>query len=93
MTSSAKAASSKPTSSLKQKPVKFIPNIIQLQEALKDLPDPKLHDQDRYTCPVLVDGKNHSLEFVRKRITRGSTRPFRWIYAGKVLIRNQDIPK
>jgi hypothetical protein len=93
MTSSAKAASPKPTSSLEQNPGKFIPNITQLQEALKDLPDPALYDQDRYTYAVLGDGKNHSLEFVRKRITRGSTRPFRWIYQGKVLIRNQDIPK
>jgi hypothetical protein len=37
-----------------------------------------------------VGNKRRFIEFTRKRITRGSARPYRWIYEGKVLIRKRD---
>lgn len=91
--SSRSASSSKSSSSRSSKASKFIPNIAQLQQAIKDLPDPELYAADSCTCPVYVDGKNKPIEFTRKRITRGSLRPYRWIYEGKVLIRKQDSSK
>ena len=70
---------------------KFLPNLTQLQEATKELPDPEEWDEDNYIHQLLVNNKRKTLEFVRKRITRGSQRPYRWVYEGKVLIRKRDI--
>ncbi len=72
---------------------KFIPNLTQLQTATKELPNAELWPEDSFQCPVVVDEKTKVIEFIRKRITRGSSRPYRWIYEGKVLIRNRDIPE
>lgn len=85
--SSTHASKSKRTST------KFIPNLTQLKEATKGLPDAELWPEDTCICPILVDEKQKTIEFTRKQITRGSTRPYRWIYEGKVLIRNRDIPE
>ena len=63
----------------------------QLQEALKDLPDPELWSENTCSCPILVEKKQKFIEFTRKRINRGSSRPYRWIYEGKVLIRKRDV--
>lgn len=62
----------------------------QLQQALKDLPDPELWSEKTCVCSVLVEKKQKLIEFTRKRINRGNTRPYRWIYEGKVLIRKRD---
>jgi hypothetical protein len=62
----------------------------QLQQAIKDLPDPEIWSENTCLTAVLVDRKRHFIEFTRKRITRGSARPYRWIYEGKVLIRKRD---
>ena len=91
--SSPRSSPSRTSSSREKKPSKFIPNISQLQEALKDLPDPEFYSQDSCISTVYVSGKNQSLEFTRKRIMRGNSKPYRWIYEGKVLIRKQDTPK
>ena len=69
---------------------KFIPNLAQLQQAIKDLPDPEIWSENSCLTAVLVDNKRRFIEFTRKRITRGSARPYRWIYEGKVLIRKRD---
>jgi hypothetical protein len=91
--SSSNSSSSRSSSSREKKPAKFIPNIAQLQEVTKDLPDPELYNEDSCVASVYVNGKNQQLEFTRKRITRGKNRPYRWIYEGKILIRKQDVPK
>ena len=70
---------------------KFLPNLTQLQEATKELPDPEEWGEDNYTHQLLVNNQRKTLEFVRKRITRGSQRPYRWVYEGKILIRKRDI--
>jgi hypothetical protein len=77
----------------KRSPIKFIPNLTQLSDATKDLPDAELWPDDTYACPIEVNGGQKTIEFKRKQITRGSERPYRWIYKGKVLIRNRDIPE
>ncbi len=63
----------------------------QLQELLKDLPDPELWSEKTCSCSILVDKKQKFIEFTRKRINRGSSRPYRWIYEGKILIRKRDV--
>lgn len=83
--------SSKSASKSKRKSPKFIPNLIQLSAAAKELPDAELWPNDNFLCPVLVDKKQKTIEFKRKQVTRGSELPYRWIYEGKVLIRNRDI--
>jgi hypothetical protein len=63
----------------------------QLQQVLEDLPDPELWSEKTCSCPILVDQKQQFIEFTRKRIKRGSSRPYRWIYEGKILIRKRDV--
>lgn len=72
-------------------PVKFIPNLKQINEAANELPDPDLWPEPTYICPVEVDGKQRSIEFTLKSINRGTAQAQRWIYEGKVLIRKRDI--
>ena len=74
-----------------RKPKKFLPNLSQLQEAVKELPDPAEWPESTYTHTVTVDDRERRLEFVRKRISRGSESIWRWIYEGRVLIRNRDL--
>jgi len=75
----------------KRRSGRFIPNVEQLQEAIKALPDPELCGEDTYSAVIFVDERRRRLEFTRKPITRGSSRPYRWIFEGKVLIRKQDM--
>lgn len=69
---------------------KFIPNLKQINEAAKELPDPDLWPEPNYLCPVKVDGKQRSIEFTLKTINRGKEQAPRWIYEGKVLVRKRD---
>ena len=70
---------------------KFIPNLTQLQEVVQELPNPEEWINDNYTYQLWVDDHRRPLEFVRKRITRGSRCSYRWIYEGKVLIRKREM--
>ena len=72
---------------------KFIPNLTELGEATKELPDAKLWPEDNCLCPITVDQKQRVLKFTRKEIKRGASKTYRWVYEGKVLIRNRDIPE
>ncbi|MFP4069754.1 MAG: hypothetical protein ACOCVJ_00700 [Verrucomicrobiota bacterium] len=76
---------------VKQRSGRFIPNVEQLNEAIRTLPDPELCAEATYTAVITVDDRRRRLEFTRKRINRGSARPYRWIFEGKVLIRRQDM--
>ena len=62
----------------------------QLQQAIKDLPDPELWSKMTCLCSILVAKKKKHIEFTRKRINRGETSPYRWVYEGRVLIRKRD---
>ena len=70
---------------------KYMPNLAQLKTALQSLPDPETCSELRFMCPVKIDKQIKNIEFKRIRVNRGSKRPYRWIYEGKILIRNQDI--
>ncbi|WP_269522502.1 hypothetical protein [Coraliomargarita parva] len=74
-----------------RRPSRFIPNVEQLNEALKLLPDPESFSEPTCLVRVRVGERYRQLEFTRKRITRGSACPYRWIYEGKILIRKQDM--
>ena len=78
------------SSAQRSEPSKFIPNMAQLQQAIKDLPDPELWSEMACVASIQVEKKQKLIEFTRKRINRGSTRPYRWVYEGKVLIRKRD---
>ena len=69
---------------------KFIPNLKQLQQAISNLPDASEYDEDTFASTLLVGSKVHQLTFSKKPIQRGSELVNRWIYEGKILIRNQD---
>ena len=69
---------------------KFLPNLSQLNNAVKELPDPETWFENTYTCPVEIEGKIHTIVFVTQTITRGSKKTRRWIYEGKLLIRKRD---
>ncbi len=69
---------------------KFIPNLKQLHQAIADLPDASDYDEDTFATSLLIDSKVQQLTFTKKPINRGSQLVHRWIYEGKILIRNQD---
>ena len=67
-----------------------MPNLKQLNEATKELPDPDLWPEEIYQCPLEVDGKLQAIEFSLIQITRGKEQTPRWVYEGKLLIRKRD---
>ena len=69
---------------------KFIPNLKQLHEAIADLPDACDCKDDTFATTLLIGSKVQQLTFTKKPIQRGSQLVHRWIYEGKILIRNQD---
>ena len=69
---------------------KFIPNLKQLHEAIADLPDASEYGGDTFATTLLIGSKVQQLTFTKKPIQRGSQLVHRWIYEGKILIRNQD---
>ena len=71
--------------------IKFIPNLTQIEDAAKELPDPEVWPEESYTCLVEAEGKQRKIEFAIKTITRGSKKTPRWIYEGKILIRKRDV--
>ena len=73
--------------------VKFVPDLTQLGNATKDLPNAEIWPDKTYTCAITVNGRQKTMEFTRKKVTRGSAHPHRWVYEGKVLIRNRDVPE
>lgn len=69
---------------------KFIPNLKQLHQAIADLPDADTYEEDTFTSTILLPTTAKQITFSRKAIQRGSQLVHRWIYEGKILIRNQD---
>jgi hypothetical protein len=69
---------------------KFIPNLKQLHQAIADLPDADTYAEDTFTCTILLPTAAKQITFTKKEIQRGSQLVHRWIYEGKILIRNQD---
>jgi hypothetical protein len=70
---------------------KFMPIITQVQEAMKQLPDPEEWSDPIYVSAITIDERLTPLRFKRLKIQRGSKKTYRWIYEGKILIRNRDI--
>ena len=81
--SSSKSSKSSPAS-------KFIPNLKQLHQAIANLPDASDYEEDTFATTLLIGSKVQQLTFTKKPIQRGSQLVHRWIYEGKILIRNQD---
>ena len=69
---------------------KFIPNLKQLHQAIANLPDASDYEEDTFATTLLIGSKVQQLTFTKKPIQRGSQLVHRWIYEGKILIRNQD---
>ena len=67
-----------------------MPNIGQLNEAIEKLPDADSWTEKTYTHNIQVDGKERSLQFNLIHVRKGGKRINRWVYEGKVLIRNRD---
>lgn len=84
MPSSSSSSSSLPPAS------KFIPNLEQLHTAIEQLPDASTIDEASFTTTILLRSVAKQITFTKKKIQRGSKLVDRWIYEGKILIRNQD---
>ena len=69
---------------------KFIPNLKQLHQAIANLPDASDFEEDSLVTTILIGSKVQQVTFTKKPIQRGSQLVYRWIYEGKILIRNQD---
>lgn len=88
---SQKSRSTPSTSELSRKSTgKFMPNLKQLQAAIQELPDPEASKERHYQCAVEVQGRMRHIKFKRIEVARGRKDVQRWIYEGKLLIRNQD---
>jgi lipoprotein-anchoring transpeptidase ErfK/SrfK len=70
---------------------KFLPNITQVREAMKQLPDPEEWSDSIYISTITIDKKSTPVRFKRLKIQRGSKKTYRWTFEGKMLIRNRDI--
>ena len=82
---------SRPTSQSKSSQrSRFLPNLNQLTEAIAKLPDPETWPEDTYAHTMDVHGKARTLQFNRIHVSKSDKRVHRWIYEGKVLIRNHD---
>ena len=68
-----------------------MPSLSHLKEAAKELPEPDIWPEDSYLVPVSVGSKQQTIKFTRKSINRGKEQAARWVYEGKVMIRNRDI--
>lgn len=79
----------RPTSS-STRATKFIPNLTQLQNAAKELPDAQTWNEDTYLYTFSEKNEQRQITFNRLSIQRGDSRIKRWIYEGKVLFRNRD---
>ena len=69
---------------------KFIPNLKQLHQAISNLPDASNFEGDTFTSALMIGSHVQQLTFTIKPIQRGSQLVNRWIYEGKILIRNKD---
>lgn len=69
---------------------KFVPNMKQLHAAADQLPNPEVYAQGTYSSRIIVRDKINTVEFSKEIIQRGSRKVRRWIYNGKILIRNRD---
>jgi len=69
---------------------KFMPNLKQLREAADQLSDAEVFVPACFSSRLVVDDAVHTVEFKKQKIPRGSRQVSRWIYEGKVLIRNRD---
>ena len=70
--------------------MKFIPNLQQLHQLIANLPDASDYEGDTFAATLLIESKTQEFTFTKKPIQRGSQLVYRWIYEGKILIRNQD---
>ncbi|MGC6455336.1 MAG: hypothetical protein ACON46_02265 [Coraliomargaritaceae bacterium] len=77
-------------SKISAKEKKFMPNLKQIKEAAEQLPDPQFYSNETYTSRVVVDKDHRELDFHKQKIQRGSRLVSRWVYEGKILIRNRD---
>ncbi len=74
-----------------RKSQKFIPNLTQIQNATKGLPDAEECIEDTFTYFFVVDHQQKTIKFKKISLQRGDNQTARWIYEGKVLVRNRDI--
>ena len=73
--SSSKSTSTRKTStSSSRSETKFIPNLIQLNSATKELPEPDIWPEKTFHCPIEVDGKQRIISFALQTITREKSR-------------------
>lgn len=69
---------------------RFLPNLSQLQEAISALPDPDTWTEQTYTHKLIVGAREKALQFNLIQVRKGKERVNRWVYEGKVLIRERD---
>lgn len=69
---------------------KFIPNIEQLIKVIKQLPDASSIPDTTYSTSIFINESAKVIQFTKKKIQRGSKKVDRWVYEGKILIREKD---
>lgn len=73
---------------------RFLPSIQQFNHALATLPDPDLWPQDEFRAVVKGnsrDGESQEILFRKIKVSRSSGNTSRWVFEGRMMIRNRDI--
>lgn len=71
---------------------RFIPSITQLKTATEELPDVELWPEEEYVVPIEGRRRSYSISFRKvKYKSRAGDKTCRWMYDGKVMVRNSDL--
>ncbi|GHC00658.1 hypothetical protein [Cerasicoccus arenae] len=70
---------------------RFLPTIDQIKRAAEELPDPMTYEDDECSVSIKTGGSTRELDFKRIKFSSGKgINVYRWIYEGKIMIRNSD---
>ncbi|WP_269538811.1 hypothetical protein [Cerasicoccus fimbriatus] len=73
---------------------RFLPSIDQIKRASEELPDADSHESEECAVSFKVGSTTRELSFKRVKFNAGEGKSiYRWVYDGKVMIRNSDIQK
>ncbi len=78
-----------PTTSEKPEKTRFLPSLNQIRLAAKELPDPEIWPGEDYIVPLESASSVYEVTFQRIKFrSKRSGTNYRWIYDGKLLVRN-----
>lgn len=73
---------------------RFLPSLSQIERASRELPRPETVSEESLDIPLGNGAGDYKITFQRvKFASRSSGKTVRWVYDGKVMIKNQADPE